>query len=81
MLYEVITRSRAEAELACWLAQPTQVGIPPTQLEVVDQREQTFRRCIDIDEIQHWPLLGEPLLGPRRYLDNRAPLIQRGEIQ
>jgi hypothetical protein len=28
----------AEAELACWLAQPTQVGIPPTHLEVVDHR-------------------------------------------
>jgi hypothetical protein len=31
--------ARAEGDLALWLAQPAQVGIPPTRLEVVDRRE------------------------------------------
>lgn len=30
--------SRAESELALWLAQPTQFGIPPTHCELVDER-------------------------------------------
>ena len=33
------SQSRGEAELALWLAQPTQFGIPPSQLEVVDSRD------------------------------------------
>jgi hypothetical protein len=32
--------SRAEAELALWLAQPSQIGMPPTTLERVDTRSQ-----------------------------------------
>lgn len=35
--------ARAEAELALWLAEPTNFGIPPTECELIDQRE------------QHWP--------------------------
>jgi hypothetical protein len=35
--------ARAEAELCAWLAEPTQYGLPPTSLELVDQRR------------QHWP--------------------------
>jgi len=35
--------ARAEAELALWLAEPANFGIPPTECELVDQRE------------QHWP--------------------------
>jgi hypothetical protein len=35
--------ARAESELVVWLAEPTQFGVPPTQLELVDQRR------------QHWP--------------------------
>ena len=30
--------ARAEAELALWLAQPTQLGIPPGKIELLDQR-------------------------------------------
>jgi hypothetical protein len=36
-------RARAEAELALWLAQPTQLGAPPTRCELIDTRT------------QHWP--------------------------
>jgi hypothetical protein len=32
--------ARAEAQLAVWLAEPTQFGIPPTRLELFDQRRQ-----------------------------------------
>ncbi len=32
--------SRAEAELALWLADPSQIGLPPTALELVDSRTQ-----------------------------------------
>ena len=35
--------ARAEAELALWLAEPANFGIPPTECELIDQRE------------QHWP--------------------------
>ncbi len=35
--------ARAESELVVWLAEPTQFGVPPTQLELVDHRR------------QHWP--------------------------
>ena len=35
--------ARAEAELALWLAEPANFGIPPTECELVDRRE------------QHWP--------------------------
>ena len=41
--------ARAEAELALWLGQPSQMGIPPSQLELVDARE------------QYWPSYDEPL--------------------
>jgi hypothetical protein len=32
--------ARAEAELAVWLAEPTQFGIPPAAIELFDEREQ-----------------------------------------
>jgi hypothetical protein len=32
--------ARAESELALWLSQPAQFGIPPTSLELFDEREQ-----------------------------------------
>jgi len=32
--------ARAEAQLAVWLAEPTQFGIPPTRLELFDERSQ-----------------------------------------
>ena len=32
--------ARSEAELACFLAKPTQFGIAPTHFELIDQREQ-----------------------------------------
>lgn len=35
--------AKAEAELTLWLAEPAQIGIPPTKCELVDQRN------------QHWP--------------------------
>lgn len=41
--------ARAEAQLALWLAQPSQFGIPPTKLELVDERE------------QFWPSFDEPV--------------------
>ncbi|MBC8351839.1 MAG: HEAT repeat domain-containing protein [Planctomycetes bacterium] len=41
--------ARGEAELALWLAQPSQMGIPPTQLEVIDMRT------------QYWPGYDEPI--------------------
>ncbi|MDA1053315.1 MAG: HEAT repeat domain-containing protein [Planctomycetota bacterium] len=41
--------ARAEAELALWLAQPSQMGLPPTWLELVDSRT------------QHWPGYDEPM--------------------
>lgn len=41
--------ARAEAELALWLAQPSQFGIPPTSMELVDQRE------------QYWPSFNDPV--------------------
>lgn len=34
--------ARAEAELVVWLAEPTQFGVPPTQIELVDQRRQRW---------------------------------------
>lgn len=41
--------ARAEAELALWLAQPSQMGIPPSDLELIDSRT------------QHWPGYDEPI--------------------
>ncbi|QDU27809.1 hypothetical protein ETAA8_29000 [Anatilimnocola aggregata] len=35
--------AKAESELVIWLAEPTQFGVPPSQLELVDHRQ------------QHWP--------------------------
>jgi len=35
--------ARAEAEMTLWLAEPSQIGIPPTKCELVDRRN------------QHWP--------------------------
>lgn len=32
--------ARAEAELAVWLAEPTQFGLPPARLELIDERTQ-----------------------------------------
>ncbi|MEQ8790382.1 MAG: HEAT repeat domain-containing protein [Pirellulaceae bacterium] len=34
--------ARAEAELALWLAQPSQFGIPPTGIELLDARTQSW---------------------------------------
>jgi hypothetical protein len=42
-------QSQAEAELALWLAQPAQMGIPPTKCELVDQRT------------QYWPGYDDPV--------------------
>ena len=42
-------QARAEAELACFLAEPTQFGIPPQHIKLVDQRN------------QYWPGYEEPL--------------------
>jgi hypothetical protein len=41
--------ARAEAELALWLAQPSQMGLPPARLELIDSRT------------QHWPGYDEPI--------------------
>jgi len=41
--------ARAEAELASWLSEPMNFGIPPTECELVDQRE------------QYWPGYEEPV--------------------
>lgn len=41
--------ARAEAELALWLAQPSQMGVPPTRLELLDSRT------------QFWPGYDEPV--------------------
>jgi hypothetical protein len=41
--------ARAEADLALWLAQPSQVGIPPERLELVDER------------LQFWPGYDDPV--------------------
>ncbi|HTN75677.1 MAG TPA: HEAT repeat domain-containing protein [Pirellulaceae bacterium] len=41
--------AQAEAQLALWLAQPAQFGIPPTQLELIDERE------------LYWPGYDEPV--------------------
>ena len=41
--------AEAEAEVAWWLAQPTQMGIPPTTCELVDSRT------------QHWPGYDAPV--------------------
>jgi hypothetical protein len=34
--------AQAEAELALWLAQPAQFGLPPTRIELLDQRAQAW---------------------------------------
>jgi hypothetical protein len=34
--------ARAEAELSLWLAQPTQFGLPPSRLELLDRRTQLW---------------------------------------
>jgi hypothetical protein len=34
--------AQAESELVVWLAEPTQFGIPPTQIELVDERRQRW---------------------------------------
>lgn len=41
--------ARAESQLALWLAQPSQFGIPPTSLELIDQRE------------MFWPSYNDPV--------------------
>ena len=41
--------AQAEAELALWLAQPSQLGIPPTRLEIIDSRT------------QYWPGFDQPV--------------------
>jgi hypothetical protein len=41
--------ARAEAELVLWLAQPAQIGIPPTRCELLDART------------QYWPGFQEPV--------------------
>jgi len=41
--------ARAEGEVALWLADPTQVGLPPQQLELMDSRT------------QYWPGFDEPV--------------------
>lgn len=41
--------SRAESELALWLSEPTNFGIPPTECELVDKRQ------------QYWPGFEEPV--------------------
>ena len=41
--------ARAEAELALWLAQPENIGFPPTSIELVDRR------------VQFWPGFDEPI--------------------
>jgi hypothetical protein len=41
--------ARAEAELALWLAQPSQMGVPPNACELVDQRT------------RHWPGYEQPV--------------------
>jgi hypothetical protein len=41
--------ARAEADLACWLAQPTQMGFPPSELEWIDSRS------------WYWPGYDEPV--------------------
>ena len=41
--------ARAESELALWLAQPAQLGIPPTDLEMIDERT------------QYWPGYDDPV--------------------
>jgi hypothetical protein len=41
--------AQAEAEVALWLAQPSQMGVPPTECELVDTR------C------QYWPGYDEPV--------------------
>ncbi len=41
--------AQAESRLALWLAQPAQFGIPPTSLELIDERE------------QYWPSYDEPV--------------------
>lgn len=41
--------SRAEAELVCFLAEPTQFGMPPQHVELVDQRH------------QYWPGFDDPV--------------------
>ena len=41
--------ARAEAELACFLSEPTQFGIPPSQLELID------------DCTQYWPGFDDPV--------------------
>lgn len=39
----------AEAEIALWLSQPSQMGVPPTMVETIDQRH------------QYWPSYDSPL--------------------
>lgn len=41
--------ARAESELALWLSQPAQLGFPPTNLELIDDRN------------QYWPGFDEPI--------------------
>ena len=41
--------ARAEAELVCWLSQPTAMGFPPSESELIDQRQ------------QYWPGWQEPV--------------------
>jgi hypothetical protein len=41
--------AKAEAELAAWLSEPLNFGIPPTECELVDRRE------------QYWPGYSEPV--------------------
>lgn len=58
-------QARAESQMAVWLAQPHQMGVPPTSVEVIDSR------------LQYWPSFPQPVdcylvrfeydLGTRRY--------------
>jgi hypothetical protein len=41
--------AQAEAELALWLAQPSQIGVPPNRCELIESRE------------QYWPGYDEPV--------------------
>jgi len=38
--------STAEAEMALWLSQPSQMGVPPTLVETIDQRHQILARLV-----------------------------------
>ena len=41
--------ARAEADMALWLSQPANMGVPPTSVELIDQR------------LQYWPSFDQPI--------------------